>query len=230
MSPHVDEVFSVFSQSSQSSSNLRRYNILYKGWERVARSLDIREILTALTSELHFSVAVHARRMLFVHAGVVGWNNQAIVIPGSTMSGKTTLVQSLVQAGATYYSDEYAVFDPQGRVHPYPKPLSIRTEGGKHPELHTAESLGGKVGHKPLHVGMVVVSQYHPDSIWLPNVLSPGQAALALLSNTVVARAKPDLALSIFRRVVPNVLTLQGKRGAAEKTALDLLARVCQQI
>jgi hypothetical protein len=32
-------------------------------------------------------------------------------------SGKTTLVSELIRAGATYYSDEYAVIDERGRVH-----------------------------------------------------------------------------------------------------------------
>jgi hypothetical protein len=66
-------------------------------------------------------VAENARRWIFVHAGVVAWRGQAIVIPGATQSGKTSLVAALVRAGAEYFSDEYAVFDARGRVHPLPR-------------------------------------------------------------------------------------------------------------
>jgi hypothetical protein len=31
-------------------------------------------------------------------------------------------VAELVRAGATYYSDEFAVLDSRGRVHPFPRP------------------------------------------------------------------------------------------------------------
>ena len=51
-------------------------------------------------------------------AGVVGWENRAIVMPGASFAGKTTLVRAWLEAGATYYSDEFAVLDRAGRVHP----------------------------------------------------------------------------------------------------------------
>ena len=71
-------------------------------------------------------MAEFARRRVFLHAGAVAWNGLGIVIPGGTMSGKTSLVRELLQAGALYYSDEYAVLDDLGRLHPYPQPLGVR--------------------------------------------------------------------------------------------------------
>ena len=64
-------------------------------------------------------VANYAPDRVFVHAGVVAWRGRALVLPGTSFAGKTTLVAELVRAGAIYYSDEYAVLDEQGRVHPY---------------------------------------------------------------------------------------------------------------
>jgi len=83
-------------------------------------------VFEAFETDLQLYVAEMAPRRLFVHAGVVGWRGQAIIIPGRTFTGKTTLVAALVKAGATYYSDEYAVLDVRGRVHPYARPLGIR--------------------------------------------------------------------------------------------------------
>ena len=65
-----------------------------------------------------------------VHAGVVADGDRAIVMPGMSFSGKTTLVRALVEAGAVYYSDEYAMLDEAGRVHPYARQLSFRPPTG----------------------------------------------------------------------------------------------------
>src|ERR671929_229610 len=87
------------------------------------------------------------------HAGVVGWQGRAILIPGRSFSGKSTLVAALVRAGATYYSDEFAVLDERGRVHPFPKKLSMRLEGSARPRFAPVEELGGRRGTTPLRVG-----------------------------------------------------------------------------
>ena len=59
-----------------------------------------------------------------MHAGVAVWNGAAILIPGRSHAGKSTLTKSLIDAGAVYYSDEFAPVLPNGFVIPYPKPLS----------------------------------------------------------------------------------------------------------
>jgi len=84
----------------------------------------------ALAAAIRSHVALNAPAHIFVHAGVVAVDGRALVLPGPSFSGKTTLVAALVRAGATYLSDEFAVLDADGRVHPYPKPLSIRRHGG----------------------------------------------------------------------------------------------------
>ena len=219
----VDELYSLIINKSESTSHVRRYNMLYKGWGRIARSFNTQEVFEELASDLHFSLAQHARNKLFVHAGVVSWHGKAIIIPGRTLSGKTTLVKELVAAGATYYSDEYAVFDERGYVHPYPKPLSVRQEGGERPKQCSIESLGGRSGKKPVPVGLVVLTQYQTEGRWRPRAVSAGQSALALLDNTIVARERPDFALKILHRVTPNASTIKSKRGAAHEVAGALL-------
>ena len=79
-----------------------------------------------------------------VHGGVVGHDGRAILLPGPTGAGKSTLVAELVRRGALYFSDEYALIDGAGRVHPYPRPLLLRDESGDgRPVLAT--DLGGTV-------------------------------------------------------------------------------------
>src|SRR3954452_18154719 len=81
-----------------------------------------------LDAALRAHIALRAPDVTFVHAGAVAQDGRAIVLPGPAFSGKSALVAELVRAGATYYSDEYAVLDDQGLVHPYSRRLSIRDE------------------------------------------------------------------------------------------------------
>lgn len=225
-SPVVDHLYSLLVGGAGPHSNVRRFHLLYAGPARLARTMDLDQVLESLESDLQVAIAGTARGRLFVHAGVVGWRGQAIVLPGRTHSGKTTLVAALVRAGATYYSDEYAVFDARGRVHPYPKSLSIRGENGARPRKAPPETLGGPPGVRPLRVGLVAVTDYQPRGQWRPRLLSPGEAMLALLANTVAARRRPKAALATLQQVASQVPVLKGTRGEAEEAVEALLGRL----
>jgi hypothetical protein len=145
------------------------------------------------------------------------------MIPGRSLTGKTTLVAELVRQGATYYSDEYAVLDTRGRVHPYLKPLSVRDEAGTRPQRVAVESLGGQGGDKPLSVGLVVVSNYKEGARWRPRKLTAGEGALAVLANTVPARSRPGDAFSALKEMMPQARTLKGVRGEAREMVESIL-------
>src|SRR5205823_9671727 len=142
----VDRLYSIIIGGKGPRASVTRFSLLYGDHVRLARSVDVDEVFDILESDLRLVVAEFARHRVFVHAGVVGWKGKAIVIPGRSFSGKSTLVAELVRAGATYYSDEYAVVDPQGRVHPYPKPLSLRENGAARGKKYAMEELGGRAG------------------------------------------------------------------------------------
>src|SRR5262249_208611 len=127
----VDMVYSLKIGKPSQRKGTRHYNLLYMGAGLMGRSMELEGLFSELEANLQLLAAYRAEGYLFVHAGAVGWQGQAIVIPGRSFCGKTTLVSALVRAGATYYSDEFTVFDAQGRVHPYPLPLSIRDETGR---------------------------------------------------------------------------------------------------
>jgi hypothetical protein len=172
-SPDVDYLFSLQLGGTSPSAHVRKYHLLYAGSARIARSLAIEDLFEPLESNLQLLVAQASRRHLFIHAGVVGWRGRAIVIPGGSFSGKTTLVAALLRAGATYYSDEYAVLDLRGRVHPYPRRLSIREEGRLWRRRCCAVELGSRSGIKPLPVGLIAITSYKAGARWRPRSLSP---------------------------------------------------------
>lgn len=219
-SPIVDKLYSLIVAAGN------EYYLLYDEEGELARTTELDRVLLALDANLRLYIGTSVRDLLFVHAGVVGWRDRAIVIPGRSFSGKTTLVAALVKAGAVYYSDEYAVFDSTGLVHPYPRALSIRQESGDRIKTCPVSELGGKSGTKPLVVGTIAISHYQLGSRWHPSSVSQGEALLALLDNTLVARIRPQFALPILAVAVAEALALKGTRGEADAVAVALLHQV----
>lgn len=221
----VDHLYSVVIGGPGSSPRIHRYNILYLGAHRLARSIDLEAVLDAFESNLQLTVAEWSPLRVFVHAGVVEWKGKAIVIPGLSFSGKTTLVKHLVQAGAKYYSDEYAVLDGRGWVHPYPRPLGLRSQDSAKTEKIRIEDLGGKTGSRPLPVNLIVSTRFKAGAMWRPRKLSAGKGVLELLSHTVSARRRPGLALTAFPKVAAHATFLKGVRGEADRIAEAILEK-----
>jgi hypothetical protein len=192
--------------------------------DHMVESPRLSEVLEYFESDTQMFVAEMARPYVFVHAGVVAWRGRAIVIPGRSFTGKSTLVYELVRAGAAYYSDEYAVLDASGRVHPFPRPLALRASGARAAEKRSVESLEGKVGLAPVPVGLVVATEYHQGAAWQPQRLSEGLGVLEMLANTVPARTNPEQALSTLEATLQSASVLKGPRGEAADEASRILA------
>ena len=125
------------------------------------------------------------------------------------------MVAELVRAGATYYSDEYAVIDANGRVHPYFKPIELRPEGTNKQTKFDVSELGGRAGKKSLPVALVLITHYRPGATWRPKKLTAGKGVLEMLYNTVSARRAPERALGALRHVAAHAHVLKGVRGDA---------------
>jgi hypothetical protein len=133
------------------------------------------------------------------------------------------LTSVLVRNGAVYYSDEYAIFDELGFVHPFPKPLSVREPWASGKQIdYSVEVFGGEQGVKPLKAKAVIVTEYDAAADWQPETLSLGEGVLELLRHTVSARANPRLALKILPCAVENALILKGKRGDAKAVSKEI--------
>ncbi|HXC24103.1 MAG TPA: hypothetical protein VNU28_05915 [Solirubrobacteraceae bacterium] len=191
----------------------------------VAGPFDLRLALGILDAELRMYIALHAPEHIFVHAGVVGVGDRAIVLPGRSFAGKTTLVAALVKAGAEYWSDEYAVFDSDGLVHPYPKPLSVRIDDTRVTEERPVESLGGRAGDRPLPVALIAFTTYRPGVAFAPRPCTTGEGAIKLLEHSIAARSRPEQVLAAVRRAASEAVILEGDRGDAEEAASALLSR-----
>lgn len=225
----VDLLYSVRLHPSVEGKRLRPLNLLYQGSRLLGRMREVERVFPVLSAALITDIAERAEGQVLVHAGVVGWKGQAILVPGRSCSGKTTLVAELVRAGATYYSDEFAVLDRSGRVHPYPKPLALRDHPGLPQRDCPVESLGGRQGVAPLPVGLVAFTRFRgAATVWRPRRLTLGRAMLAALDNTPAARRQPRMVLKYLSRALRNSLVLKGSRGNARQTAAALLRTLAQ--
>lgn len=179
-------------------------------------------------SYLRIKIAEYAPNDVFVHAGVVAWNDLAIVIPGSSYSGKSTLVVELVKLGAEYFSDEYAIFDREGFVHPFPRPLQIRKEGRYDQTQVSVEELGGVAADQKLPVGLIVITKYEPDSVWKPETISTGEAVVEMVPHTIAIRKNTNFSLNVLKTAAERAIIVRGRRNEASdfaKTLIDLLER-----
>lgn len=193
---------------------------LFADQRRIARRRDLERLARAFAASARHFVALHARERIFVHAGVVAIGDRAVLIPGRTHSGKTTLVAELVRAGATYYSDEFAVLDADGWVHPFAKPLSIRVAPGQPAALVDVAALGGTAGVTPRRVGAVVATRWVSGARWRPEALTAGRAALRLLDNAVAARPRfSEAGRAIAAALAGPVRAWHGVRGDAHEVA-----------
>lgn len=192
----------------------------YHDGEYIATDEPGRWLLQFFNTRLRYAVVENAEARVFLHAGVVGCRGKAIILPARSMHGKTTLVSEMVRQGATYYSDEYAVLDKEGRVHPYPRMLSVRKPGEIIQELDLApEELGGEIGSEPIEVGLVVLTEYRENAEWRPQALTTGAGILEVIPHTLPLRAKPHFTLEVLSAAMRNARIIKGPRGEARDAA-----------
>jgi hypothetical protein len=202
---------------------MRDGSITLDGAEVVRTEADRSVLLVRLGSVVRHHLAVHSPGHVFVHAGVVSAGETAIVIPGSSHSGKTTLVTELVRAGAMYHSDEYAVVDPEGMIQPYAKPLSVR-RAGHHWSGALVPVPEAQIARRPIRAGLIVLTRYEAGASWRPTALTGGEGAFALLAHTAVARSRPGQALAAVCELARGARVISGTRGEASAMAHALLA------
>ena len=202
----------------------------YEGVATVVALADRLSVET-LADHLDLLVSTESPEFLFVHAGVVGWRGQALLIPGSSFAGKSTLVNALVGAGADYLSDEFAVLEPNGRVLPYSRPLKQRLSGGRVVRtLPTSQwgrrdsvtAPGSQNTAGSLEIGLVALLAYKEGAFLDYRRLSPGELVLELMKHTVAAQRRPALALNTLSGLCEGVPGITGWRGEAKECVEEI--------
>jgi len=203
------------------------YHVLVDG-QQAGTSLDADVALHVLDAQIRLRIATLAPDYIFVHAGVVALGDRALVLPGDTFCGKSTLVAALVAEGATYYSDEFAVLDETGAVHPYARSLSLRPDDGRWGDDVPVEDLGGVAGTAPARPAVIVLTAYAPGGRWEPQPRQAGVGALALLTNVYYLNERPEACMRAVTRAAASAQVLEGKRGEAAEAAAWLMRALAE--
>jgi len=196
---------------------------LHLNGKRLLPRLPRNDVLNSLTSKIRLTVAEHAVDHVFIHAGVVALKARAILLPARSFRGKTTLTAELVKRGATYYSDEYAIIDRRGLVHPFLKDISLRLTDDVEQTEHSVGSLGGVSATDPARAALVVLTRFRKNARWRPREMSRARGLLELLKDVVPIRRDPDPVLQILNLLAEDVKFIKTDRGEASIAADEII-------
>lgn len=159
------------------------------------------------------AIAAQRGRLFMFHAGAVTDPRTgaaiAYVAPGGT--GKTTLSRVLGRTHG-YVTDETVGFTPDGRIHPYEKPLSVRTHDGAGVKDEISPDQLGLVRVHPeprLH-RFVLIARDHTLSTPVIEPVSVADAILRLAteSSSLSSLVRPLRTLAEFLAARPPTLSV----------------------
>jgi hypothetical protein len=176
-----------------------------------------------LSIRMDYLLGAHARGCAFIHAGLVLHGGRAIVLPGASRAGKSTLTAALVRAGAEYVSDDVAVIGGDGRVHLLTRQIALR------PDM--AGSFAPPIGRLPAtlrdgtaSVAAILFLSYREGAPPLDvRQLSAGEAVLRLAANSMNGRRHPDAVLTSCAAAASLAFSCDGVRGDCDAAAALIL-------
>ena len=159
----------------------------------------------AVESALALFAAEHLSHLIAIHAAVFVRRGRAVIVPGASHAGKSTLAVAAHEAGAIVASDEYALIDPTtGHVRGWNRPVRLRTPQGIK-KLPIAQDIG------PVPVALVAAVRFSTDD---PEIrpMTQAETAFALLANTVCAQTRPEESLRAATCVTRSAQGVTGTR------------------
>ena len=184
-----------------------------------------RDAALATVKALDDALVRRFKTLRAVHAGAVVLKGRALVLPGSSHAGKSSLVAELLRRGAAHLSDEYALVDEHGRVHAYPRPLLLRNGSLKQALVLPAE-LNASFATEPVTVGWIVAVDYDPEATWNVQQISQGEAVMLLLRNTPHEMGQSPEMIDLFTRSAARAECYAGTRGDVVEAADRVLELV----
>jgi len=157
-----------------------------------------------------------------VHAGAVELSGRALLIPGLSHAGKSSLVAELLRRGAAHLSDEYALVDVEGNVHAYPRPLLLR-DGSTKQALFLPGDLKARFATEPVPAGWIVAVEYQPEGMWDIRQISQGEGVMLLLRNTPHEMEQSPEMITQFTRCAASAKCYAGTRGDVVEAASRVL-------
>jgi hypothetical protein len=176
-----------------------------------------------LNSMIRAHVAAKTNSWIFIHAGVVEWRGRAIILPGQSHHGKSTLVSELIRIGAGYMSDEFAILDEDGYVHPFDRDLAMRYPGEEVQVDVPPGEFGSKRVTGSLPVGMVLFTKFSESGAWRPEKISVGNGIIAAIPQVIPVSFNTKFALKVLNTTFNRAIIIKSDRGEAKETAPRIL-------
>jgi len=179
-----------------------------------------------LLEKLDYYLGEFSKKFAFIHAGVVRWQGEAILLPGRSHAGKTTLTAALVQAGADYISDDLAVIGPGASVQLLSQPIRLRADVAGGFDLSTTRHRPDLLETDQAPIAGIVFLQYCADRNLRLQTLSKGETTQHLLANSMNARHQPQLVMQYCAAAAQRAWCVQGVRRDAAQAADYILNHV----
>jgi len=170
-------------------------------------------------SALGLFAAEHLIDYVAVHAGLIVIGNSAVILPGPSLSGKSTLCEAAGSLGLRVLSDEYALVKPDGTVVGWPRPIRLRNPDGtwRHGQTPVTAT-------RPYPVGLIATLTFTEGVSGAEfGPCTPGDATLDLLANTVCAQLRPEVAFHTAVHLARSCPAVRGMRGEAEEAVASLI-------
>jgi hypothetical protein len=169
--------------------------------------------------------ATEARWLPAIHAGAMARGGKAIIFPAHSGSGKTTLLAFLMSQGYDYLADDFvALLPPEGKILPWPLPLSIKSGSldiiqPLYPDLSNVFTFRTK--------GDVARLLVPPASCWTSSPIKPSCLVFPQYNPKVETSLRPIQPLEAFQRILEAGVWLgHPLRRDNVQTFLDWLAAV----
>jgi HprK-related kinase A len=199
-----------------------RYGLYVEG-EHVLWTSSPGSVIENLLWQINSRVVSESTGYLLLHAAAAELGGRAVVLPAASGSGKSTLVAGLLRSGCRYLTDEAVAIHPAtGLIHPFPKPLSIKS--GSWPVLSELQpSLGPDLKGYATIDWLVDARQVRPDAL-----APPSRPALVV---SPAYRAGAHTRLLPIRRVETLMMLIKNSFNLAVhgQTGLDRLAAIARQ-
>ena len=126
----VDESATLIESLEVSRDSETQEWLLKHNHKNLFKGRNIAAMATVLMGEVLFHLIRENDQSLAIHAGLVSKDNQSILIPGNSGSGKSSVTTWLVSQGFQYHTDELVSIDLQNRsLKAFTRPLNIKTPG-----------------------------------------------------------------------------------------------------
>jgi HprK-related kinase A len=105
----------------------RQQAMVYLDETRPFEPLPIQMAVPMLEWSINWCAATQANQYVMIHAAVLERHGRALVLPGITGAGKSTVCVALAHRGWRLLSDEFALIQPaDGQIAPWPRPISLK--------------------------------------------------------------------------------------------------------